>query len=196
MKYVMDLIRYRRSLRAYTPEPLKRAEVETLLEAGRYAPNGHGRQSWRFTAILNKDVLLALNTLIQAGFRDMEPGPCDPPELHDAKEKAQRQGETYCFTYHAPCLVIASDERDNPNGVASCACALENMFLTAYDLGLGACWVNQLHWQDANPALRAYLARLGLPATHTICGSGVFGHPGCAVPNAAPHKEHTFQIVE
>lgn len=196
MEHVIDLIRYRRSLRAYEPRPLERSQVETVLEAACYAPSGHNRQSWQFTAVLNPKALQTLNELVKQGFRALEPTPDDPVELHDAKRKVEGQGEKYSFYYGAPCLVIASNVSGYHNATADCACALENMFLTAYDLGLGACWVNQLHWLERDKALRAYLEQLGVPSDHTICGSGVFGYPGCAVPKASPRKEHTCKIVD
>lgn len=196
MERVIDLIKYRRSLRAFTDQPLTRAEVETLLEAGVYAPSGHNRQSWLFTAVVKPQVLDELNGLVRQGFRALEPGQGDPQELHDAKAKVERMREKYSFCYRAPCLIIASNDADAHNGRADCACALENMFLTAYDMGLGACWVNQLHWLDRDPELRAYLEGLGIPPSHSICGGGVFGHPGCPIPKASPRKEGTWRIIE
>ncbi len=196
MDRVLDLIRYRRSIRAYTDQPLTRKEIEQLLEAGQYAPSGHNKQSWRFTAICAPQVLAELNKLVKAGFRELEPEANAPQELHDAKAKVARMGEKYCFTYGAPCLIIVSNDAQSHNGRADCACALENMFLTACDVGLASCWVNQLHWLEQDPSLRAYLEQLGIPLTHSICGSGVFGYPGCAIPKASPRKENTWHIIE
>lgn len=196
MERVIDLIKYRRSIRMFEPKPLERDAVETLLEAARYAPSGHNKQSWLFTAITNPSILDQLNRLVREGFETLALTDSDPVELCDAKKKVQLQQDNYCFYYHAPCLIIASNLATAHNGRADCACALENMFLTSFDMGLGACWVNQLHWLDKNPKLRAYLEDLHIPPEHTICGSGVFGYPACPVPNPSPRKEGTWQIIE
>ena len=142
MRSVREIILARRSVRRYLPTPLSRETVEELLEAGRYAPSGHNKQAWRFTAIL--DQKQELNQLVRAGFAALALGEDAPKELRDAKAKAERQGESYHFTYDAPCLIIASNDTSDPNAQASCACALENMFLMAHDLGIGSVWINQL----------------------------------------------------
>ena len=195
MRSVREIILARRSVRRYLPTPLSRETVEELLEAGRYAPSGHNTQAWRFTAILDQKLLQELNQLVRAGFAALALGEDAPKELRDAKAKAERQGESYHFTYDAPCLIIASNDTSDPNAQASCACALENMFLAACEMGLGSCWVNQLHWLRDDLNLRKKLAELGVPEAHTICGSGVFGHPDGKVPGAPTRKEGTWSII-
>lgn len=196
MENALALMKSRRSVRSYEPTPLPRETVMQLLEAAIYAPSGHNRQSWLFTAVINQKILGELNQIIRDGFSAMQPGPEDPVELHDAKKKAERLGEAYSFSYKAPCLIIASNTAGYHNGMADCACAMENMLLTACDLGLGGCWVNQLHWQDRNPVLRAYLLeQLHVPMEHTICGSAVFGIPSI-VPKPSTRKEGTWQIID
>ena len=46
-----DIIRGRRSVRAFRPEPLSRAQIEAVLEAARWAPSAHNRQPWRFVVV-------------------------------------------------------------------------------------------------------------------------------------------------
>ena len=144
MRSVREIILARRSIRRYLPTPLSRETVEELLEAGRYAPSGHNKQAWRFTAILDQKLLQELNQLVRAGFAALALGEDAPKELRDAKAKAERQGESYHCTYGA---------------------------------------------------LRKKLAELGVPEAHTICGSGVFGHPDGKVPGAPTRKEGTWSII-
>ena len=196
MTDILPLLRARRSVRKYSPRPLPRQTIAAILEAATYAPSGHNRQSWLFTAVTSPAVLHRLNQLIRDGFLSLELTDADPAELRDAKAKVQRLGARYCFSYGAPCLVIASNVAGYHNGMADCACAVENMLLAACGLGLGSCWVNQLHWLDRDPALRAYLESLHIPLTQTICASAVFGYPAEPLPGAAPRKEGTCQIIE
>ena len=38
---------------------------------------------------------------------------------------------------------------------------MENIFLTAQSLGLGSCYINQLHWLRNDVNVRDYLSELG-----------------------------------
>ena len=51
---LLNLIKSRRSTRKFTAEPISRANLEVILEAGRWAPSGHNQQSWFFTVISDK----------------------------------------------------------------------------------------------------------------------------------------------
>jgi nitroreductase len=44
----IDLVRRRRSIRRYKPDPVPPDLIETCIEAARYAPTACDRQSWRF----------------------------------------------------------------------------------------------------------------------------------------------------
>lgn len=42
---MLELLKTRRSVRAYRPEQVKPGELDAVLEAGTYAPTGMGKQS-------------------------------------------------------------------------------------------------------------------------------------------------------
>jgi len=46
-----ECIKGRRSVRAYTSEPVPKEKVEAILEAGVWAATAMGRQPWRFIII-------------------------------------------------------------------------------------------------------------------------------------------------
>ena len=48
---VETAIRTRRTHKAFAPEPLERAEIESLLELARWAPNHHLTAPWRFRVV-------------------------------------------------------------------------------------------------------------------------------------------------
>ena len=78
--------------------------------------------------------------------------------------------------------------------MADCSLALQNIFLAAQSLGLGSCYINQLHWLRDDPGVRAYLFELGIPKEHTICSSAAVGFK--AVESPAPsRKEGTIHII-
>ena len=51
---VLETIKTRRSVRAYTAQAPETDDLATILEAAKYAPNGMHLESWHFTAIQNE----------------------------------------------------------------------------------------------------------------------------------------------
>lgn len=54
----LDLcIKGRRSVRAYTDEPVSKEQMQAVLEAGTWAPTGMAREPWTFIIIENKQLI-------------------------------------------------------------------------------------------------------------------------------------------
>ncbi len=88
--------------------------------------------------------------------------------------KASQSGN-YIYDYNAPVLVVISNQKEYPNGLADCGCVLENMMLEATEQGIGSCWINQLHWLDDVDSVRQVLAACGISREETICGAVALG---------------------
>jgi len=188
---VLTCIRERRSTRRFGDQQISSEQLDALLDAAIWAPSGGNNQSWLFTAIQNKTVLLHLNELVREGFQHWVPDDDYPGKLR-MKENSQKAG--YNFYHQAPTLIIASNVLNYENAMADCSLALENIFLAAQSLRLGSCYINQLHWLRDYPGVRAYLLVLGIPREHTICSSAAIGF--VAIESTAPvRKEGTTHIV-
>ena len=131
---VLENIKSRRSVRTYTEQQVSAGDLNLILEAAAYAPSGMNFQTWHFTAIQDAAVLTELNEKIKGAFAKS-----DDPHLQE-----RGHSETYCCYYHAPTLVIVSNEPTRWWASMDCACALQNIFLAAKSLGIGSCWINQL----------------------------------------------------
>jgi len=188
---VLDCIHARRSTRSFLDQQIEDSQLETLLDAAAWAPSGGNSQTWLFTAIQNKQTLLALNELVKAGFQRWIPDD-DYPGKQAAKAASQREG--FNFYYQAPTLIIATNRPGYENAMADCALGLQNIFLAAQSLGLGSCYINQLHWLRDDPDIRGFLFELGIPKEHTICASAAIGFIAKASA-APPRKQHTSQII-
>lgn len=188
---VLDAIRARRSTRSYLTRQIEQEQLEALLEAAVWAPSGGNNQSWLFTAIQNERMLLELNALVREGFQHWTPDD-DYPTKRGAKAASQR--DDYNFYYHAPTVVIASNKPGYENAMADCALALENIFLAAQSIGLGSCYLNQLHWLRGDEGVRGYLYKLGIPREHTICSAAAIGYMGKASASPA-RKPNTTRII-
>ena len=188
---VLTCIHERRSTRRFGDQQISSEQLDALLDAAIWAPSGGNNQSWLFTAIQNKTVLLHLNELVREGFQHWIPDDDYPGKLR-MKENSQKAG--YNFYYQAPTLIIASNVPNYENAMADCSLALENIFLAAQSLRLGSCYINQLHWLRDDPGVRAYLLELGIPREHTICSSAAIGY--VAIESTAPvRKEGTIHII-
>ena len=188
---IIDCIHARRSTRQFTDQQIEPEYLDALLDAAIWAPSGGNNQTWLFTAIQKKDALLKLNELVREGFQTWVPDD-DYPGKHRAKEKSKQPN--YNFYHNAPTLIIASNRPNYENAMADCSLALQNIFLTAQSLGLGSCYINQLHWLRDDQPLRAYLAELGIPKEHTICSSAAIGY--IKKPSPVPaRKGGTIKII-
>jgi nitroreductase len=188
---VLNCIRLRRSTRQFTDEQISPEQLDALLEAAIWAPSGANNQSWLFTAIQKKDVLLRLNELVCEGFQTYVPDD-DYPGKHAAKERSEKEG--YNFHFSSPTLIIASNKPNYMNAMADCSLALENVFIAAQSMGLGSCYINQLHWLRYDKDIREFLFGLGIPKEHVICNSAAIGFIA-AESAAPPRKDGTINIV-
>ncbi len=170
---MLDVIKQRRSIRKFTEDALTREELEEIVEAGRYAPTGGNSQSVHFTVICNQEILAELRDKVQGAFAAMELR----GDLYKSLQNSIRVSKLgkYVYDYHAPVLIVVSNQKSYSNAMADSACALENMMLQATALGIGSCWINQLHWLDEDQAVREVLKRCGIPEEETICGSLALG---------------------
>ncbi len=172
---MLNFIKSRRSTRKYMPCPVEPEKTAQIIEAGTYAPSGGNNQSWHFTVIEDKAVLARLAELAEAAFAKMTYDENTYSSLVGSIRASRRGG--YVFHYHAPVLIIVGNRRGYGNAMADSACAMENMMLMANALDLGSCWINQLHWLDEDPQVRATLEAVGLGADETVTGGVSLGYP-------------------
>jgi nitroreductase len=59
---VLEAIRMKRAVRAFSPEPLAQDRIQTILDAGRRAQSSKNTQPWHFIAIQDKQILQGLST--------------------------------------------------------------------------------------------------------------------------------------
>jgi nitroreductase len=83
MNEVMEIIRRRRSVRAYKPDQIDEAVIKEILEAGVYAPTSCNEQPWHFTVVQNAQLLDEINvksktSMASSGVSWMENMASDP----------------------------------------------------------------------------------------------------------------------
>ena len=190
MNPVLQAIHARRSIRRFKSQPVDRQQLEQVVEAGRQAPTGGNTRTTRFVVIQNPQILERIQETACGAFAQMEADENTYKSLRHSIQASKKGG--YRFLYEAPVLILTTNLRNYGNAYSDCACALENMMLAAHSLGLGSCWINQLHWLDDAPPVRAYLEALGLDPGETVCGGLALGWPD---QSPAP-IEHTGNRVD
>ncbi len=154
----------RRSVRAFTSEPLAEKDLLKLLEAGRHAPSVQNVQPWHFH-VITKDALV--KSILDAACYGN-------------------------FTIGSPTLVIVTcdtaarpDNQEivwNPKELEySCVGAMELVLLAAATMNLGGCWIS-FHHGPVHAALK-------LPQTHIVVGGLLLGHPDNAKAGAGEHLQ-------
>ena len=175
-----EAILTRRSTRKLAPQMPDRTLIEQVLDAGRHAPSGGNSQTTHLIVITSTRVLDELAVLVREAFAQMEAGPDTYVSLRRSIEASKRGA--YVFHYGAPVLIVTANKQGYGNALADSACVLENMMIAANALDLGSCWINQLHWLDENPQIRAYMRTLGLAEDETITGGLIVGYAAGGTP--------------
>ena len=161
MNPVIENLLTRRSVRAFQEKEIPEAQLEQILEAARYAPSAMARQTWKFTAVVNREKIQKLAAAMSA-------------EL----------GRSGYDMYSPQVLILPSNEVDSKFGRDDNACALENIFLAAWSFGIGSVWINQLRDICDRPAIRGILTEWGIPANHVVYGMAALGYPASSEKKA------------
>ena len=61
----LEAIRKRRSIRAYTGEPIPREDLLTIVDAGRLAASGSNHQPWEFIVVTDREIIGQLTIAAQ-----------------------------------------------------------------------------------------------------------------------------------
>ena len=191
MDTAIGTMRRRRSVRAFLPEQISREALRTLLECALYAPTGGNLQHSRFLVIQDPERLEALN---RALCEELAARPLVEGQYRNKGILAARR-EGFHFFYHAPTVITAVAPRDAENAMADCAVGLEHIQPAATALGLGACWVNQVHWLTKNARIREHLSQYGFQEGEDVYGSIVLGHPDGPRPDPLPRKPGRVAII-
>lgn len=155
----LEAIKTRRAVRGWSEKDVTDESLQQVLEAGRYAPSPLNSQPWHFTVIRNADTIKKL------------------------MEKANHGS----FLTAAKVVIVVTVSQKakvdqwlsmHEQHIYSGVCAMENMWLAAWDMGLGVCWVTV----DEKTTREL----LGIPENHKLLGSLALGFP---VTPVKPHME-------
>ncbi len=187
MNETIQTILKRRSIRAYQARQIREEELQEILLSGQYAPTAMGQQPWHFTVLQNPDLLEKLQVQCKSLFLHS-----DNPDL-----RAVASREEYHIFHHAPTLLIVSGDSQAITPLQDCVLAMENMLLAAASLGIGSCWVHSVVMlcENAEGAAAFKSLGLGIPEEYAPYAAAVLGYSAVPLPEAAPRKPDTVNIV-
>lgn len=155
----LEAIKTRRAVRGWSDKEVSEETLLAILDAGRYAPSPLNSQPWHFTVVRDRETIQKL------------------------MEKANHG--SFLASAKVVVVVTVSQEAkvdqwlsEHEQHIYSGVCAMENIWLALWDMGLGACWVTV-----DETTTRSLLA---IPENQKLLGSLAFGYP--AHP-AKPHGE-------
>lgn len=171
---VLEVLKKRRSCRAYQPEQIKDEELETILDAGTWAPTGKGSQSPKIIAVQDKEIIAELSKINAEIFG--RPG-IDP-------------------FYGAPTIVVVLADADRITCVEDGSLVLGNMMIAASSIGLGSCWIHRAKETFEGEYGKSLLKKWGITGNYIGVGHCALGYSAEAEKAPSPRKEDYITIIK
>jgi nitroreductase len=124
MKNIIEIVKGRRSVRQFAPDPVSERDLDSLLEAMRWAPSAGNAQPVRIHVVRNSDLRkkIAAAALNQGYIAQAPLALVVAVDLSEARRAYGSRGvELYCLQDAAACV--------------------QNLLLAAYAQDLGTCWI-------------------------------------------------------
>jgi nitroreductase len=174
----LDAIFTRRSIRAYTRQPVDEATIRALLDAAVQAPTAMHEEPWAFVVVQDAATLKRLSdrakgTLMREAkhYRDLHA--IGDPEMSRAFVERLASPDFSIF-YDAPTLIVICAKPKGPFVNADCWLAAENLMLAAAALGLGSCCIGAALPMLNSPETKG---ELGIPRTVDAVAPIIVGAP-------------------
>ncbi len=137
-------------MRRYEDRPVPRELVEQVLEAARWAPSPHGRQPWRFAVLTRDEPKRRLADAMGDEWRRQLAFDGQDAATIELRRRKSHERIVRAPAIVVPCLYLADldvypdadrNAAEATMAVQSLGCAVQNMLLMAYSLGLDGGWM-------------------------------------------------------
>ncbi|MFX1275753.1 MAG: nitroreductase family protein [Promethearchaeota archaeon] len=202
---LLKFLRIRRSIRSYKEDPVPREEINSILEAMRYAPSAGNKQSWEFIVLTEKEkisnlrdivmnLILSLNKVIRIAkyFRfflskNLKEQVNTPRTMISLNSKIERfkNGQDPIF-FNAPVVIIIYAPKYGSMTGNDAGITLTYGMLAAQARGLGTCWIG--YAQEALRRNKKYRKKLGIPKKMNVHGVLILGYPAVEYHRVPPRN--------
>jgi nitroreductase len=166
---LIEAIYQRRSVRAYTEEPVPQDVVRQLLDAAIQAPSAMNSQPWAFAIVQDRALLRSLSDRAKRHLLDTFTG--DPRMERYRNVLSDPQFEIF---YGAPALIVICAGEGGLVPAEDCCLAGQNLMLAAIANDLGTCCIG---WSRPLLNLPETKTELGIPAELTPVLPIIVGRP-------------------
>lgn len=156
----------RRSVRSFSSKPVPEDILDTILEAGKYAPSGMDRQPTAMVVVTDNDRISGLSML-----------------------NAAVMGANTDPFYGAPVIVIVFADSTVPTYMEDGALVMGNLLNAAHALGVDSCWIHRAKEVFETEDGKALKRRWGLDDKYVGIGNCILGYSDKPVPSAKPRKD-------
>ncbi len=167
MNEVLKQMKNRRSVRSFTDEQVREADLSAVLDAAVWAPSGLNAQSSRIVVLQKKEDIEELRRLNASLMGDDSRDP-----FYGALTVLVVLADPSAMTYlENGCLLLGS------------------LLLAAYSVGLGSCWIHRAKEEFESEEGKAMLRRWGIPENYVGIGHCILGYPKDGFPEPKPRNE-------
>ncbi len=190
---LLELMKYRRSIRKYQDWQISRDDMETIIEAGTYAPNAGGGQRSIIVGVRNAELTEKIGRLNVARFdRTRLSGSyvsTDQPSIID--DSTMKSG-----FYGAPAVCIVFAMKNFLYSIPDAFCCAENMVLMAAELGISSCVIARGEETFDNEIGAALLREWNIPENYIARCFVILGYCDGDYPQPKLRKAHRAKIIE
>ena len=170
MNETIQNILTRRSIRKFTDQMVSKEDLDIILECGKYAASGSGKQAGMMIAVQDPEMVERLERLNASVVGR------DPDTVHNF--------------YGAKTVIVVLAKKDVSTHVCDGALVMGNLMLAAHALGLGSCWINRARETFETDEGKQILKDLGIEEEYEGIGNCILGYPEGEAPVARERKEN------
>ena len=170
MNETINNILTRRSIRKFTDQMVSKEDLDIILECGKYAASGGGKQPGLMIAVQDPAMVERLERLNASSVGR------DPDTVHNF--------------YGAKTVIVVLAKKDVATHVCDGALVMGNLMLAAHALGLGSCWINRARETFETEEGKQILKDLGIEEEYEGIGNCILGYPEGDEPVARERKEN------
>lgn len=167
--HLHEIIKGRRSVRAYQDKPLSDDIIRELIALGINAPSGSNMQPWAFVVVQDKEFMQEWSDQT----KEILLGQMDS-NVYLQQYRGVMENKDFHIFYHAPCLLLIYGNTKSPNHLFDCSMVAQNIMLGAYEKGIGSCWIGFSMTLGNAPETKA---KLGVPEEYRLVAPLVLGYP-------------------
>ena len=166
----IEMIKTRRSVRSFKPNPVDMETLDRVLETATYAPSGKGKQLAQIVCVTDRGATDKLRRM-NADVLGIDSDPY----------------------YGAPVIVVVLAPKSSATPTEDGSAVLMTMALAVHAEGLAACWINREQQMFDSPEGKALLREWGLSEDLRGVGALAIGYADGSMPE--PMKRRDDYII-